>query len=458
MIKKIFCLLSITILIFSCTYKVDNTLKGKTVIKFWHPFSMTSALGKTLQAMIDEFNKQHPQWFIKPEGMGSYSVLKQKLLAAIIAENQPEMALAYQSWITKFYAGKKILVIEDYVNKGELEEIKKDLFEVFIKNCTIDGKIVSMPFNKSMPVLYYNKDMFERFNIKKLPESWDEFIEICKKLTIDTNNDGKIDIYGTITRINLTDFLNFIMQNDGGILSEDGKEILFNKSEAVEALKFFFSWKYIHNIANFYTSGDPYQYQNDFSSGKCAMIIGSCVSRYFMKYSLTFRLGTAPIFGNKKKAVNVYGTDIIIFNKANEEQRKAAWEFIKYFISPENTAKWSVKTAYMPVRKSALNTLILKQEFEKDPELKTTILQLDYGFLEPAFESWLLGRNYLSEEINNAFIDKEIEKKYNEYLKILKKGDEEEIKKEREEMEKVLENRIKIYLDKAAKKTSHWIF
>jgi ABC-type glycerol-3-phosphate transport system substrate-binding protein len=168
-------------------------------------------------------------------------------------------------------------------------------------------------------------------------------------------------------------------------------------------------------------------------------------------------LGIAFIFGYKKKAVSVYGTNIVLFKDATDEQKKGAWEFIKYFISPQVTAKWSLLTGYMPVRKSALKTEILQKEFKKDPQLKTTILQLKYGYLEPSDESWLLGREYLSEAINEAFLDKKIEKAYIEYQNALKsKSAETNIK--RDFLEKIMEKQIKFYLDKAAEKTKRWMF
>ncbi len=488
--KKLFIAIISFSLLLSCAPRKKKS--DKIVVRFWHAFASGSAIGKTLEKMVDEFNQKHPKWYIKLEGMGSYPALRQKLLASIIAGNQPEMAIAYESWIAKFYkAGKLVILDELFESEKEKEELKNDIFKVFWQSCVYDGKLVALPFNKSTPVLYYNADWFKEHGIKKIPETWQEFIEIAKKFTIDKNGDGEPEIYGTISRANLTDFLDFLIQNGGKILDPDKKELYFNKKEGIEAMKFFAGLKYLYGVADFYTSGNPYAYQDDFASGKCAMIIGSCVSRFFMKRKLQFRLGTAPIFGNKKKAVQVYGTSVIIFNKATKEQRKVAWEFIKWFISPENTARWSVETAYMPVRKSALNQPILKKEFQKDPGLKSSILQLEYGFTEPRIDSWYLGRQYLSEAINNILIDgdvitayknykltlqkyKKLEKNYllfkkqkpvrgKNFVEKLKELEDEleKVKEEKEKkyktLEKVLEARIKYHLDKAADKMRRWM-
>ncbi|MBN1897331.1 MAG: ABC transporter substrate-binding protein [Spirochaetes bacterium] len=445
----------ILLLILVSCYGPAPEEKKQVVVRFWHPFSVDSSIGRTLMSMVSEFNKAHPGWVIKPEGMGSYDILKQKLIASIIAGNQPQISLAYESWINKFYKADKIVIFDEYVkNKKELRQIKNDLFPVFIKSCSMDGKLVSLPFNKSTPVLYYNKDMFKKYGISRAPRDWAEFLKIAKKLTMDKNTDGQVDVYGIIARANSTDFVDFLKQNNGSILSGDGKKVLFNRTEGIEALKFMLGWKFLYGIADFYSSGNPFEYQNDFTAGKCAMIIGTCVSRFYMKYSLTFRLGTAPLFGNKKKAVLIYGTNIVLFEKATDEQKKAAWEFIKWFISPENTARWSKNTAYLPVRKSALNSKFLQDEFRTDPELKSSILQLKDGFLEPSEDSWLLGRQYLSDALNDVLIDSQIEKAYKEYLKA---GDTKDKKKLKSDLERIMEERIKYHLDKAAGKMERWV-
>ncbi len=442
---------------YSCIQGRKQKVNNKVKIIFWHPFSADSSIGKTLLGFIDEFNKAHPQWFIKAEGMGSYGVLKQKLLASIIAGNQPEMSLAYESWITKFYKAKKLVAFDKFFSsENERAAFINDLFPVFKKSCSINGKLYSLPFNKSMPVLYYNKYIFKKYGIKNVPSTWEEFIEVAKKLTKDTNNDGEIDVYGVIGRANITDFLNFLKQNNGEILSEDNKKILFNSDAGVEALKFFLSWKFLYLAADFYSSGSPYAYQNDFSNGKCGMIIGSCVSRYFMLKKLTFPLGTAPIFGHKKKAVQVYGTNIILFNKATPEQQTAAWGLIKWFTTTKITALKSKKTSYLPVRKSALNTKALREEFRKDPGLKTALNQLKYAFLEPNIDSWYLGRQYLSDAVNNIMIDSQINSLYKKYLKAVKDNSP-EADSIRNKLDTVLTERAKYYLDKAAKKMKKWM-
>lgn len=118
----------ILIVFCSCMMKDKKQASDdKIVVRFWHPFTRDKAIGKTLLSLIDKFNKKHPKWMIKAENMGSYSILKQKLIASIIAGNQPEMSLAYESWISKFYKAKKLVCMDEmFKSKIELKKFKNN--------------------------------------------------------------------------------------------------------------------------------------------------------------------------------------------------------------------------------------------------------------------------------------------------------------------------------------------
>ena len=115
---------------FGCSEETAKKEKeGKIVVRFWH--AMGGPLGEVLNSMIDEFNAEHPGWFIKSESMGSYDALKQKLLASIVAHNQPDMAQSYEAWISTLLGGDAL------VDLGELDPSFKneldDFFPVFIR-------------------------------------------------------------------------------------------------------------------------------------------------------------------------------------------------------------------------------------------------------------------------------------------------------------------------------------
>ncbi len=364
---------------------------------------MGGPLGEVLGEMIDEFNRAHPESFIRAESMGSYEALKQKLLASIIAGNQPDMAQAYEAWISTLLGGEAL------VDLGELdpefrEEDLDDFYPVFIDDSLYLDKLYSLPFNKSVPVIYYNRDMFRRAGLDPdlPPRTWDEFVEVSRKLTRDLDGDGKPDQWGHKFTDHATYFECLLVQNGGSIIDPESGRMAFNSERGVEALSFLVDLVRTYEAADFYLGG--YQHQVDFAAQNVGMIVASCVSRSFMTKQLNFDWGMAPLLEKERPGSLVYGTNIVIFSRSSRRKQEAAWRFIKWFTSPEQTARWSIRTNYVPVRRSALDLPVMKSAIAEKPSTAVPIRALEYGFFEPRMAQWLRVREYLGDAVKEALL------------------------------------------------------
>lgn len=398
--QKIVVFVIILTLIFGCTAEKKSS---KIQIEFWH--AMGGPLGDALTKLVKEFNDSHPDIFINDINMGNYTALSQKLMAAIVANTQPDLAQAYEAWIAKFIEGNALVPIEKFI-KGEnglTQEELNDFYPVFIKSSTFNDTLYAFPFNKSVRVMYYNKDMFYRngLEIDKPPATWDEFIAVGKKLTQDKDGDGKTDQWGTTFATNAWQFENCLLEAGGQIMNEDLTEPLFNSKYGVEALDYLSGQLNKSKIAYLSTGYDG---QNDFLASKVGMVEGSSVSMvYLHKGGIPFNLGmgAVPYFRTKKSLVS--GTNIVIFKDKKdplEEQKQAAcWEFIKWFTDTKQTATWSNLTYYMPVRKSAIEDEQIQKNFVKYPGLRSVYDQLNYAEVEPQTQAWFETRKLLEEQV-----------------------------------------------------------
>jgi multiple sugar transport system substrate-binding protein len=385
-----------------CSKRTAAEKDGKIIVRFWH--AMGGPLGEVLNSMIDEFNADHPDWFIKSESMGSYDALKQKILASIVAHNQPDMAQAYEAWISTLLGGDTL------VDLGELDPSFKneldDFFPVFIKDSLYKDRLMSLPFNKSVPVIYYNKDLFRRAGLdpENPPRTWEEFAAVARSLTRDVNGDGKPDLWGFEFTDHATLFECLLIQNGGELFDEESRSMLFNSPEGVEALQYLVDLVRKDRAADFYLAG--YQHQVDFAAEKVAMIVASCVSRTFMAKQLKFDWGLAPLLKEKQRGSMVYGTNIIIFSRSSPEKQHVAWEFIKWFTSSVNAARWALNTGYVPVRKSVLKLPVMLDEIAERPDSLVPIQELNHAFFEPRFSQWLRIREYIGDAVKEALLGK----------------------------------------------------
>ncbi len=371
-------------------------------ITFWH--AMGGPLGRVLTRLIDEFNATHPNIRVISVSMGRYTALSQKIMAAVAAGKPPTMAQAYENWTVELIMTKSIVPIEKFIRgpSGLSEESLGDILPVFIENNTWDNVIWSFPFNKSVRALFYNKDLFREVGLDPdhPPRTWAEYLDFARCLTKDDDGDGNPEIWGTAGQVNVWMFGNLLIQNGGAFLGPDGQEVVFNSPEGIEALAFM--KKLLADSVGFIASG--FEYQNDFLAGKVGMMEGSTVSLAFIKGKYDFGLGIAPLPAGKRLGVLIAGTNVVIFAKASEEEQEAAWEFIKWFTDTEQTARWAAGTFYVPVRRSAFESEVLRKRFEEFPGLEDAFSQLDYATFEPKIAGWYAGRRYLAERSIEAVL------------------------------------------------------
>lgn len=378
---------------------------GKVKIVFWH--AMGGPLGKILDDMIKRFNETHPNIEVKGIHMGSYDTLQQKIIASLMAKTSPDIAQCYEALTLKLKNAGKLIELDNFIDNDK-DFNKEDIIKVFLDNNMYDGKLYSVPFNKSVPVMYYNKDLFKKVGLDpdKPPQTWEELYEYSKKLTFDSNNDGKIDNWGQAMPTSAWIYECLVLQAGGKIYDPKTKQAFFDSKESYKALKYII--KTLQDVG-YKTTG--FDHQNDFIAQKVGIIMSSSVSKVFMEKNINFDYGIAPLPYDKKKAVILSGTNVVIF-KSNPEKEKAAWEFVKWFISPEQTAYWAIHTNYLPVRYSAMEIDDMKKELKKPNGLSAPIGQLEYAYFEPRIPEWYTCRQMLEKALDKSLIEKKASKEY----------------------------------------------
>jgi len=360
--------------------------------------------------LIAEFNDTHPEIEIVPVCMGNYRALSQKIMAGVMAGSPPALAQAYETWTAQLIRGGALVPLDSMIaaDEGYTEEMWQDFFPVFQQNNTFEGRIYSFPFNKSVPMIYYNVERFDSIGVSP-PATWEEQRELLRLLTEDVNGDGDMldgeDRWGTAFGTSVWTFECFLAQAGGSLMNEDSTATAFNSPEGIEALDYITTLLYTDSTA-YLTSG--YDHQNAFSDGRVAMVQGSVTSLAFMMNDMqrraenglyTFTIGTAPLPAGRQQGVYIAGTNIVLFRNSDPAVEEAGWEFIKWFTSTEIQARWFAGSGYLPARMSSLAEPALIRKIEAYPGLQAVLEQLHYAVFEPQITAWYDGREFLSEAV-----------------------------------------------------------
>lgn len=372
-----------------------------TPVVFWH--SMAGELSRALRILVDRFNALHPATPVELVYQGGYDLLQQKIRTSVVAGHPPVMAQMYEAWTAYLNRDKgqeAIASLDRWIRDPAFR--KDDFFPVLLDDGCFDGVYLALPCNKSFPVLYYNKDLFRAAGLdpEKPPATWAEFAACGRKLTLDTNGDGRPEQWGFSFAVDPWIFLCMVLQNGGAFLSADGKTSHFDEPPAIEAMQFWIDATRGPDRFAFHTT--EFEPQNEYVAGKVAMVLSTSVSKSFMKPLIRFDMGIAPMPQGRRKASIMAGTNVGIFRKAPPALQRAAFEFLEFFSNTENTTYWAIKTNYIPVRRSAVASKVWREWVRLDPTAAVPISQMEFASYEPRFPEWADCRKMLARAMTRA--------------------------------------------------------
>ncbi|MCI4464006.1 MAG: extracellular solute-binding protein [Caldisericum sp.] len=387
----------------------EDWIKNPTEITFWH--AMQAALGQALTKLIDEFNATHPRYKIVQTAIANYTSLQQKTTAALASGQPPVITQAYENWVANYMLGNLLTPMEKFVkdpSMGLSQADINDFFPIMWKDGYLpDGKMWMFPFNKSVDVMYYNVDMLKEAGFDHPPKTWDEFATMVKALTKPDGSQWGASLGMSSSDAIVDIWYSMVYEWGGKVLTDDYKNVLFDKDpNALAPVKFLnelYKNGYIH-----FTNG--YDYQSDFGNKKCAFVFGSVVGYTYINQAVggRFTWAQAPIpAGPKGQYAPLSGANVVIFgNKYNPEEVRGAWEFVKWFTSTYQTARWSIDTAYLPVRKSALELPLLKDFIQNHPERRAGFDELPNALIEPVSREWTQAYVDIGAELQKIFLQK----------------------------------------------------
>jgi len=344
-------------------------------LTFYYPVGVAGPLARVIGEMTDKFNKENEGKIeVVPVYSGDYDPTMQKVQTAIMAGNPPDIFMVEISELPTLLAMGAVLPLDDYIKKTE-KGYWEDFFAPFRENAVIGGKIYGVPFQRSTPVLYWNKEAFKAAGLdsEKPPKTWDELKDYATKLTV------KDKQWGVTISGGWNDWLfeGFVRQNGSFLISPDGKTANFDSKEAIEALDFWVELKHRLKV------GPPHSTWGstppDFVGGRTAMLYHSTGILTFLKRSAKFDFGVTFMPQKKTFGAAVGGANLMIAKKISKDRQEAAWKYIEWMTNVKNTAEWSAASGYVAVRNSAYDDPVMKEHVSKNPEYLVARDQLKFA-------------------------------------------------------------------------------
>src|SRR5947209_1585958 len=356
-------------------------VKPAAKIVWWH--AMSGVNGDALNKIVDGFNKSGKGITVEAVFQGTYDDLLAKLNTALASNAAPALVQVYDIGQRYMYDSEQVVPMQAFIDRDKFDT--KDFEPAVINYYKYQDKLQSMPWNGSSSIFYYNKDAFKEVGLDpdKPPVTFSEITDAAKKLTKKDASGATVrwgfgpSIYGW--------FWEQLLATSGALYADNGNgrddratKVVYNNAAGKAILDW---WKAGIDGGYFYNPGiDNAGATTACQSGKTAMYLESSAALRGNINTAKFPVGTG-IFarpdGRPKDGGNIIGgASLYIMKSRPVEEQQAAWEFVKYAMTPLVQATWQNDTGYYAIRKSAYNEAPAKEWATKYPQFLTAVNQI----------------------------------------------------------------------------------
>ncbi len=334
------------------------------------------------EPVANEFMKKHPNIKINFRAPApTYDDGHQVMLRSAVTRQLPDLFYSgfhlLPELVRTLDARNQITVLDGMLAAEGPEFRKANYPESLMSLAVFNKKTYGIAFNASNPIVYFNADLVKKAggDPNNFPKTFDGIIALAAKINDPANgiNGMAYDVHGWPDSWM---FEAAIGQSGGRLLNAEGTDIAFDGPSGLNALKTF---------RRFVTEGgmqliDWEQSRQQFGAGKTGIIFSTpahltqVTGLVGTKFEL--RTSTFPMDDVKNGYIPTGGNAVVMLTQDAAKQ-KAAWEFIKYVTGPEAQKIVVEMTGYLPTNARASGPEFLGPFYEKNPNYKTPILQID---------------------------------------------------------------------------------
>ncbi|MDM5336641.1 sugar ABC transporter substrate-binding protein [Fictibacillus enclensis] len=398
-------LLTISALLSGCSGGEKASSDGKVTLNFWSAISPGTEEERKTNELIKKFEKEHPNIIIKTQVI-TYDMLHDKLVAAISANDAPDLSWGLSEWFGELNQMGALQDLTPYINKWK---DKDEIYPNVMKALTYEGKVTALPQYLGIRALLYHENMLKESGMASPPKTWDELIDAGTKIKKATGKEA-FGIAGSGVRAP-QELLAYLASNNVKI-AEKQKDGKFkntwqdNPDELNRVAEVFSFYKQLLDkgvIKNDAKSWGWQEEDTNFSLGQYAMVVnGPWIQDREKESPETMKdVKIAPPPFNEKPATFLEISPLYLYK--GSKHPKETWEFASYILSEE----WqkSVRATNSP-RKDVVSNSQWGKGFTALTETGVTYPEVSLGGITKNME----------DSLAKALLEKENPKKVAEWL------------------------------------------
>ena len=352
-----------------------------TEISWWH--AMTGANNEVVETLSKEFNDSQSDYKVVPVFKGTYPETLNAGIAAFRAKQPPHIMQVFDVGTGVMMAAEGAVkpVAEILSMGGTAFDKSQYLPGIVAYYSKPDGTMLSFPYNSSSPILYFNKDIFEKagLDVNNPPKTWPEVWEAAKKI----KTSGAAPCGYTSTWLTWIHTENFAAWNDlqygtqeNGLAGTD-VELKLN---APLFVKHFQELADLAKDGTFKYGGRTSEAKQIFLAGECGIFTESSgglgdIVKSGMNYGIG-QLPYEPEAPNAPQNTIPGGASLWVFGGKSDGEYKGVAAFFTFLSQTEIQARLHQVSGYLPVTLAAYEETKKSGFYEKNPGRETPITQM----------------------------------------------------------------------------------
>jgi len=344
----------------------------KVKIDFWH--SMGGSNGEAIAAMVKRFNDANPSIEVVETFQGSYPETVTKLQQAAASNQAPEVAMIERGFVELFSDAEVLADLGPVIEGAGLSQA--DFVQGLMGDTEHDGTLISLPFNRSTPIMHVNKTILDELGMD-IPTNWDELEAVANAAIV--KNGSETTRYGLTMPYDTWYPIAMVQQLGGTVFDESNTTTPFitdGKGKQV----FDFLKKLQNDGALFYPpAADSGSIVNSmFTEGKAAILFQSTGTIGGLLRGVEFDYVTAFLPQNVQYSNPTGGGNIVMFEESKNKQ--AGEVFMQWLLTDAAGAEqFVIDTGYLPFTHKMVESDAIKELWSQEPIRETAYKQLEFA-------------------------------------------------------------------------------
>jgi sn-glycerol 3-phosphate transport system substrate-binding protein len=359
-----------------------DSAAAQTEIQWWH--ALTGANNEVVVKLANDFNASQKDYKVVPTYKGGYADTMNAGIAAFRAGNAPHIMQVFEVGTATMMAATGAVKPVHVLMKeaGEPFDPKAYLPTITGYYSTLKGEMLSMPFNSSSAVMWYNRDAFRKAGLDpmKPPKTWPEVFEAAKKLkAAGYTNCGFGNAW--VTWLNLEQFSAWhnlpLATKANGM---DGWDTVLNFNSPLHV-------KHLQNLVELQKdktydySGRTNTGEGRFTSGECPIFLTSSAFFGNVRANAKFDFANAPMpyypeaAGAPQNSI-IGGASLWVMGGKSAQEYRGVAKFFTFLSDTDRQIELHKKSGYLPITKAAYAKTKESGYYKEFPYLETPLLEL----------------------------------------------------------------------------------